>query len=218
MERYNGESLRGAYVSEKFDGVQARWDGRTLTTRTGRPLPAPEWFTRDLPACPLVGELWAGWESFERANSITKGGGDWSNLLFLVFGGREGMPLPAHASYISRTRVREPWDVAIFAAQVQAHGGEGLVVTLADGTMLKLKPESTADGEVMSWNVADGETFKSLNVKLRNGKGFKLASGVDRFDPPPVGSIVEFSYQGETKAGKPRHATLKRVRAEEVFV
>ena len=50
----------GCFLSEKHDGVQARWDGRQLRTRDGHLLPAPGWFTAGLPDVPLTGELWAG--------------------------------------------------------------------------------------------------------------------------------------------------------------
>ena len=33
------------WVSEKFDGVRAQWDGRTLRFRGGGSVPAPAWFT-----------------------------------------------------------------------------------------------------------------------------------------------------------------------------
>mgnify|MGYP001563027299 FL=1 len=41
------------WVSEKLDGVRAVWDGRELRFRSGRRVPAPEWFTASLPAEPL---------------------------------------------------------------------------------------------------------------------------------------------------------------------
>ena len=43
------------WVSEKFDGVRAQWDGRTLRFRSGGAVPAPAWFTAHFPALPLDG-------------------------------------------------------------------------------------------------------------------------------------------------------------------
>ncbi len=48
------------WMSEKFDGVRAQWNGRTLRFRGGGSVPAPEWFTAGFPAQPLDGELWIG--------------------------------------------------------------------------------------------------------------------------------------------------------------
>ena len=39
----------GYLVSEKFDGVRAVWDGRTLRFRSGLPVNAPDWFLARLP-------------------------------------------------------------------------------------------------------------------------------------------------------------------------
>ena len=47
-------------VSEKLDGVRARWDGRALWTRGGSRIDVPAGFTRDWPLQPMDGELWLG--------------------------------------------------------------------------------------------------------------------------------------------------------------
>lgn len=53
-------------VSEKLDGVRARWTGQTLVTRSGNLIAAPVWFTAALPEDVLLdGELWAGRGRFE---------------------------------------------------------------------------------------------------------------------------------------------------------
>lgn len=83
-------TVGGYYLSEKFDGVRAFWDGglsrdclvtavpyasvnnpRTLTasrsgvatglwSRDGRVIQAPDWFLNQLPCLPLDGEIWLG--------------------------------------------------------------------------------------------------------------------------------------------------------------
>lgn len=52
-------------VSEKFDGVPAIWDGKTLRFRGGREVAAPGWFKARLPATPLDGELWLARGKFD---------------------------------------------------------------------------------------------------------------------------------------------------------
>ncbi len=44
------------WVSEKFDGVRAQWDGRSLRFRGGGRVPAPAWFAANFPAAPLDAE------------------------------------------------------------------------------------------------------------------------------------------------------------------
>ena len=55
-----GRSPQGFWVSEKFDGVRAVWDGQRLCFRSGREIAAPDWFVRALPHHLLDGELWFG--------------------------------------------------------------------------------------------------------------------------------------------------------------
>lgn len=44
-------------VSEKYDGVRAVWDGKTLRFCSGRAVDAPAWFIAKLPPHALDGEL-----------------------------------------------------------------------------------------------------------------------------------------------------------------
>jgi len=48
------------WVSEKLDGVRARWDGKQLISRGGKIFIAPAWFVQGFPNKPLDGELWMG--------------------------------------------------------------------------------------------------------------------------------------------------------------
>ncbi|MBL0122540.1 MAG: DNA ligase [Betaproteobacteria bacterium] len=53
------------FVSEKFDGVRAIWDGEVLRFRSGNVVNAPAWFIAKLPKQSLDGELWLARETFE---------------------------------------------------------------------------------------------------------------------------------------------------------
>jgi ATP-dependent DNA ligase len=53
---YDDVDPSGFWISEKYDGVRAYWDGKHLVTRAGNTIHAPEWFTRDWPTEPLDGE------------------------------------------------------------------------------------------------------------------------------------------------------------------
>jgi DNA ligase 1 len=89
-----GLPLGDYWVSEKYDGVRAYWDGRQLWTRHGHRIPAPQWFTHGWPGEPLDGELWAGHGRFTYASSAAaKDAADdvaWRGLRYMAF------DLPAH--------------------------------------------------------------------------------------------------------------------------
>lgn len=165
-------------VSEKLDGVRARWDGRRLWTRGGAPVPAPAGFTRGWPAEPMDGELWLGRGRFDELSALVRRVGgtaaDWQGVRFMLF------DLPAHpgpfAQRLQRMRelvtaARSPtlalveqrrFDSAAALdaelARVVAAGGEGLVLHRADGlyrsgrsdTLFKYKPHEDAEAQVLA--------------------------------------------------------------------
>ncbi|MDH5587209.1 MAG: hypothetical protein OEZ05_11315, partial [Nitrospirota bacterium] len=59
-------------VSEKLDGVRARWDGKHLISRGGQVFAAPDWFTKSFPSIPLDGELWIGRGRYEETASVVR--------------------------------------------------------------------------------------------------------------------------------------------------
>jgi len=63
---------QGYLVSEKYDGVRALWDGRSLRFRSGLGVSAPAWFTARLPAQALDGELWLARGRFEAVSGIVR--------------------------------------------------------------------------------------------------------------------------------------------------
>lgn len=61
----------GWWMSEKYDGVRAYWDGRHLWTRRGVEINAPRFWLAELPAgVPLDGELWIDRGKFEETVSV----------------------------------------------------------------------------------------------------------------------------------------------------
>lgn len=84
-----GMPLEGYWVSEKYDGVRAYWDGSRLLSREGNVFHAPDWFTRDLPDQPLDGELWMGRERFAELSGAVRRleprESEWREIRFMVF-------------------------------------------------------------------------------------------------------------------------------------
>ena len=173
------------WVSEKFDGVRAQWDGRALRFRGGGIVPAPTWFTANFPAVPLDGELWIGREQFDRLSGTVRRiepvDAEWRQVRYLIF------ELPGAAGDFS-SRVRQmqalvaqaavPWlqlveqtRVANRAALMQRldmvvrTGGEGLMLHRADApyvtgrsdALLKLKPWQDAEAVVVAYSPGKGK-------------------------------------------------------------
>ena len=66
------DDLRQHLVSEKMDGVRARWDGKQLLSRNGNTFAALEWFFANFPSHPLDGELWMRRGQFEAVSGAVR--------------------------------------------------------------------------------------------------------------------------------------------------
>lgn len=103
-------------------------------------------------------------------------------------------------------------------------GGEGLMLHRADARyltgrsemLLKLKPLFDAEAVVVGHVAGKGRlrgVMGALRVRSVDGAEFFIGSGfsdAERADPPPVGSVVTFSYRGLTDRGVPRFASFLR--------
>ena len=85
------QAPNGWYLSEKFDGYRAIWDGKDFRSRAGNIFNAPEWFKLWMPpGIVLDGELFLGRECFEQCGLLRKKTPDakeWidSNIKYQVF-------------------------------------------------------------------------------------------------------------------------------------
>ena len=164
-------------VSEKYDGVRAIWDGRTLTTRQGNLIAAPQWFAADFPKTPLDGELWIARDAFDLVSGIVRKQNpidtDWRKVSYLIFElpKREGSFFKRyqmlkriiakanvkHLKVVKQFRISNKAQLKQKMADVVALGGEGLMLHRANalyGTgrsdvLLKLKPYLDAEAKVV---------------------------------------------------------------------
>ena len=83
------QDLTQYWVSEKYDGVRASWDGERLRFRSGRLVAAPAWFVAGMPKVALDGELWLGRNKFARLAGIVKKTvpveEEWRQVRFMIF-------------------------------------------------------------------------------------------------------------------------------------
>ena len=193
-------------VSEKYDGVRGVWDGTVLRHRSGRPIPAPAWFTEPLPRTPLDGELWLGRGRFDALSASVRRerpvDAEWRQVRYMVFE-LPGAPerFDERAQRIEKV-VRQsgaPQLVAVEQspvadrealrerlARVLALGGEGLVLHRADapyGTgrsdaLLKLKPALDTEATVVAHHVGRGKYVGLLGaLEVRTPQGRQFLIG-----------------------------------------
>ena len=195
------------WVSEKYDGVRAWWDGHSLRTRQGHRIAAPTWFTANWPKVAMDGELWAGRGQFETASgtvqSLVPNDAAWQAMRFLVFdlpeqplpfGQRLGLlrQLQSQAPNHVCWRMVPQWRVSNLAElhsqmrQRHAQGAEGLMLHDSDAlhasgrtaALLKYKPLDDAEAEVIGHVPGKGKHAGRLGaLVVRQADGVQFRIG-----------------------------------------
>ena len=237
-------------VSEKYDGVRAIWDGKTLRFRSGRTVAAPDWFIAKLPPETLDGELWLARGQFDALSGIVRktvpDDAEWQRVNYMIFElpqleGATPVSFSERANRIKAivARTNFPALKAVDQHPVKDHAalkreleavvkdkGEGLMLHLADApyvtgrsdVLLKLKPLLDTEATVIKHVPGKGKhvgKMGALWVETKAGVRFKLGTGFSdavRANPPPVGTLVTYTYREITPSGKPRFASFLRVR------
>ncbi|MEM7257076.1 MAG: DNA ligase, partial [Pseudomonadota bacterium] len=113
--------------------------------------------------------------------------------------------------------------------EITSAGAEGLMLQREDlhylagrhYGLLKLKTTDDDEATVIAHRQGRGkykDVLGSLLVENKEGVRFRIGSGFtdkERANPPPIGSIITFRYQGRTNSGKPRFARYLRTRPPE---
>ena len=189
-----GLDLAAYWVSEKYDGLRAYWDGQRLWTRGGEAIAAPSWFTAGWPPTPLDGELWVGHGRFEEtASTVRRQVPDdvaWQRVRFMVF------DLPRHPGVFDErllayqavvAALNLPWVVAVPQTRIGSHtalharlnavvaqGGEGLMLhrgnsvyqAVRNDDLIKLKPHEDAEARVVAHLPGKGKYEGQLGALL----------------------------------------------------
>lgn len=201
-----GIDLRDWWVSEKYDGVRAHWDGRQLRTRGGERIAAPPWFTAGWPALPMDGELWAGRGRFEHAQSAAAreqpDDAQWRALRYMVF------DLPAHpgsfderlaalraavsaldhtwVQAVPQRKVAGDAELQALLREVVRGGGEGLMLHRGASLyragrgddLLKLKTHDDAEARVIAHVPGKGKHAGRLGaLMVETPEGRRFALG-----------------------------------------
>ncbi len=113
--------------------------------------------------------------------------------------------------------------------EVIATQGEGLMLHLASAhyqqgrnpALMKLKKYQDAEATVIGYTEGKGKyqnQLGAIKVKTSTGIIFKIGSGfsdIQRANPPQIGTIITFKYNGLTQAGIPRFARFWRIKASD---
>ena len=113
---------------------------------------------------------------------------------------------------------------------VVKNNGEGLMLHHGDAlyhvgrstNIMKLKAHEDAEAIVIAHTEGKGKykgLLGAIKVKTMAGVTFKIGSGFtdkERIEPPKIGSLITFKYNGKTEAGIPRFARFYRVRKQPV--
>ena len=181
-------------VSEKFDGVRAQWDGKTLRFRSGRTVPAPAWFTARLPAQALDGELWLARGQFDKLSGIVRKemplDDEWQQVQYLVFelpgaAGSFAQRAQAIRDLVQRTgwpalkavehsRVADRKALQQRLTETVAQGGEGLMLHLASApyatgrsdVLVKFKPYLDTEAKVVGQRPGKGKYAGQMGALL----------------------------------------------------
>ncbi len=204
--------IQNYLISEKLDGVRARWTGTELKTRNGNKIHAPEWFTANWPAQALDGELWTKRNDFQRiASVVLRDSPDerWKEVSMMVFDlPGSAKPFAERVKLINKlvastnsiTLKAVPQEQTASAATLEQRldkvvnaGGEGLMLhhrqaLYKDGRselLLKLKRHEDDEAKVIGYVPGNGKyagLTGSLIVQNRDGLIFKVGSGLSDAD------------------------------------
>lgn len=194
------------WVSEKYDGVRALWDGRELRFRSGRRVPAPDWFLAGLPPQALDGELWLGRGRFDELSGIVRQAqpvdAQWRRVRYMIFELPDAVgafteraerirsiAAASGASWLQpvrQFRVADRDELMRQLAAVVRAGGEGLMLHRADAAyrtgrsedLLKLKPLRDAEATVLAHEPGKGRLAGRVGaLRLKTPEGREFRLG-----------------------------------------
>lgn len=152
--------------------------------------------------------------------------GDYSkryyNLVYLV-----GNLNKKHIKYIEHTPIKSEQELLNYLDNISGKSGEGVMLRKIDARyqagrsndLLKLKKYQDAEATVIGYRLGSGKykgKMGSILVRTLEGVEFYIGSGfsdAERAEPPKIGSLITYRYNGLTTEGKPRFVRYVRVRA-----
>jgi len=204
------QAVKGWLMSEKLDGVRARWDGHHLVSRGGHVFASPDWFIKGFPPFALDGELWSKRGDFEHIVSIVRRKQPhtgWKQITYQIFDVPDqagGLPqrlkvlqdyLSIHPntyiSIIEQKRCRGKTHLQAWLQQLVGQGAEGVVVrnpatpyhTGRSAGSLKVKPYMDTECAVVGYKPGRGKLkglTGALLCRMDDGHVISIGSGLNQ--------------------------------------
>lgn len=177
--------IKQYWVSEKYDGIRAYWNGQQLISRQGNSFAAPAWFIADLPKEALDGELWLGRQQFSETSSIIRSrvtAKDWQQIKYMIFDSPQhsgtfserlaalqrlflAHNFPAHIQLVEQQQFQSIASLEAYFHKTIDQGGEGLILhhknaryqSGRSNNILKYKPYADAEAEVIGHTAGKGK-------------------------------------------------------------
>lgn len=133
-----------------------------------------------------------------------------------------------HIKYIEHSPIESEEELFSYLNNVDNVKGEGVMLRKITSRyqagrstdLLKLKKHQDAEAKVVGYKVGKGKyqgLMGSLLVQLDSGLQFYIGSGfndLQRKNPPALGSVITFRFNGTTQNGVPKFARFVRERVE----
>ncbi|MDT8868650.1 DNA ligase [Vibrio fluvialis] len=131
-----------------------------------------------------------------------------------------------HIKYIEHTPVLSEQELLRYLDTLVNENGEGIMLRKVtaryqagrSNDLLKLKKHQDAEARVVGYKIGNGKykgLMGSVLVRTDEGTEFYVGTGFSdeqRLNPPDIGSLITYRYNGLTAEGKPRFARFVRVR------
>lgn len=224
-QRYEaGIDVKQYWISEKLDGVRAFWTGQQLLTRGGQVIAAPAWFVAKFPRQAQAED--AQWQQIRyHIFELPNASGTFTERIqaMQALSAKHQSP---YLQVIPQFRLANHAELMTKLTALEQQGAEGLMLHHQDAhyktgrssDLLKLKSYQDTEAEVIGYRPGKGKyqgMVGALVVKTPDGKTFAIGSGLTdalRQNPPPLGTMVTYRYNGFTNKGLPRFARFLRIR------
>lgn len=188
------EDLTHYWVSEKYDGVRAYWDGNKLLTRSGKTIHAPTEWLSQLPDIALDGELWIAHQQFDHVSGLIRqkhpDSSAWQAIQFMVFDlpkypgtfseryhQLEALVAASQAPnlrLVKQTSISSHQALDALLSEVTRKGAEGLMLRRIDtlyasgrtNDLLKVKPYMDDEAVVIDHQQGQGKYTNQLGALI----------------------------------------------------
>lgn len=202
-KEYTDQDITGWYMSEKLDGVWARYMDGKFYSRLGNRFQVPEWFCRELPkGIILDGELYAGRGTFQYVTGIVRKNKpidrEWKGISYQIFDCPSPLPFKKRYELMVSNIKGDADSVVVYQQPVAStfwakgyyeavleYGAEGVMfkdptapyVHGKVSTFLKWKPNVTEEATVLDYSTGEGKYIGCVGALICSWKNLTISIG-----------------------------------------